>query len=88
LLDRAARWLRPGGTLVYSVCSLETTEGEAQLRSFLDRNGDYRVAAPDPGELPDFVVPAADGTIRTLPGLLADEGGCDGFFIARLVRTA
>jgi 16S rRNA (cytosine967-C5)-methyltransferase len=38
-------------------------------------------------ELPHGIAPAADGTVRTLPGMLADAGGCDGFFVARLRRA-
>jgi 16S rRNA (cytosine967-C5)-methyltransferase len=78
MLERAAQWLKPGGILVYSVCSLEPEEGEevAAAASGL---------VPDPlrpGELPD-AVPLRDGFVRTLPGLWFDEGGCDGFFVAR-----
>src|SRR6185312_15172083 len=35
LLDHASQWLKPGGTLVYSVCSLEPQEGEDVVRAFL-----------------------------------------------------
>jgi 16S rRNA (cytosine967-C5)-methyltransferase len=86
LLDRASGWLRPGGTLVYSVCSLEPAEGEEVVRAFLGRNPAFHVAPPEDGELPAFVTPRDDGCIRLLPGVLAEEGGLDGFFIARLVR--
>jgi 16S rRNA (cytosine967-C5)-methyltransferase len=85
LLDRAANWLTPGGTLVYAVCSLESEEGEEVVASFLDRRTDYRVQPPD--GLPDFVPVDAEGRVRILPGLLEAEGGLDGFFIARLVRA-
>jgi 16S rRNA (cytosine967-C5)-methyltransferase len=84
LLDRAAEWLRPGGTLVYSVCSLEPEEGEDVVRAFLERHADYRSDAPT--DLPAFVNPSPEGWVRILPGLLEAEGGLDGFFMARLVR--
>jgi len=84
LLDRAAEWLKPGGTLVYSVCSLEPEEGERVVADFLKRHPDYLLAAP-PG-LPAFVPDSADGSARILPGVLEAEGGLDGFFMARLVR--
>ena len=78
LLDRAARWLKPGGTLVYAVCSLEREEGEDQAA---------RVALPPlpvtPDELPAGLTPTPEGWLRTHPGLLADQGGLDGFFVAR-----
>ena len=88
LLDRAARWLKPGGTLVYSVCSLEPGEGEEIIGNFLNANPDFAIAPPGPGELPDFVTSGERGWVRILPGLLESEGGLDGFFVARLVRTA
>jgi 16S rRNA (cytosine967-C5)-methyltransferase len=84
LLDRAAQWLRPGGVLVYSVCSLEPEEGEEVVGPFLDRNGNVHIEVPS--DLPDFVPVSAEGWIRTLPGLLESDGGLDGFFMARLVR--
>jgi 16S rRNA (cytosine967-C5)-methyltransferase len=85
LLSRAAQWLKPGGTLVYSVCSLEPEEGEKVVRGFLDRHSDFQVERPE--NLPKFVPVAAEGWVRILPGLLEAEGGLDGFFMARLVRT-
>jgi 16S rRNA (cytosine967-C5)-methyltransferase len=86
LLARARAWLKPGGTLVYSVCSLEPEEGERVIGDFLAANPDLAIDSPKPGELPGFVTPTADGWVRILPGLIEAEGGLDGFFIARLVR--
>ena len=88
LFERVARWLKPGGTLVYSVCSLEPGEGEEIIGNFLEANPDFAIAPPQPGELPDFVTSGERGWVRILPGLLESEGGLDGFFVARLVRTA
>jgi 16S rRNA (cytosine967-C5)-methyltransferase len=85
LLDRAAHWLKPGGALVYSVCSLEPQEGEGVIRAFLDRHAGLKLDVPT--DLPDFVPVAPEGWVRILPGLLEDEGGLDGFFIARLVHA-
>ena len=79
LLARAIGWLAPGGRLVYAVCSLEREEGEAQA----DEVGSL---APDPvsaGELPAGLLPDMRGHVRTDPGMFADQGGLDGFFIAR-----
>ena len=88
LLMKARDWLRLGGVLVYSVCSLEANEGEAVLDSFLAGNPDFRIDPPQIGELPDFIPISPEGWVRILPGLLESEGGLDGFFIARLVRGA
>ena len=78
LLERATGWLAPGGRLVYAVCSLEPEEGEAQVAAVgLTRDPIH------PAELPAGLLPSPDGTLRTDPGMLAEAGGMDGFFIAR-----
>ena len=78
LLARAAGWVKKGGALVYATCSLEREEGEEQAA---------RVAlTPDPvraDELPAGLAPMAEGWLRTDPSMLADQGGLDGFFVAR-----
>ena len=84
LLDRAARWVKPGGTLVYATCSLERAEGEDQVTAFLDRHGGWTIDPARVDELPDTITPDSRGFVRTLPGILADAGGLDGFFVARL----
>lgn len=84
LIRRAAQWLKRGGTLVYSVCSLEPQEGEEVIAGFLEQSDDFTLQ--EPVELPDFARPSKGGLVRILPGLLEAEGGLDGFFIARLVR--
>jgi 16S rRNA (cytosine967-C5)-methyltransferase len=71
MLARVAGWLKPGGRLVYSVCSLERREGEQVLAAFLDRRDDYVIEEEQ----------------RLLPGLYEAEGGADSFFIALLTRV-
>lgn len=88
MLDHAATILKSGGPLVYCTCSLERSEGEDAVRAFLARNPGWRIDPPAPGELPDFAPVAKQGWVRCVPGLLEEQGGLDGFFIARLVRTA
>jgi 16S rRNA (cytosine967-C5)-methyltransferase len=41
-----------------------------------------------PTDPPQFADPTDRGFVRILPGLLEDEGGLDGFYIARLVRRS
>lgn len=86
LIERAATFLNPGGILVYAVCSLEPQEGEGMVASFLHRRPDFELEAPGAGELPDFATSSPEGWVRVLPGMLEDEGGLDGFFLARLRR--
>lgn len=82
LLERALGWVKPGGQLVYAVCSMEREEGEAHVERFaLD-------PAPIPSDcLPKGVAPSPQGWLRSDPGMLASEGGLDGFFIVRIIRT-
>jgi 16S rRNA (cytosine967-C5)-methyltransferase len=86
MLARAADWLRPGGTLVYSVCSLEPEEGEAVAEAFLAAHPDYRLVPVGPEET--LFPPDPEGRLRILPGALAEQGGADGFFIARFARES
>ncbi|MCQ8239260.1 rRNA cytosine-C5-methylase [Acetobacteraceae bacterium KSS12] len=86
LLEAAARMLRPGGRLVYAVCSLQPEEGPERAAGAA-RFG-LRPAPFTPEELaalPEALTP--DGHLRTHPGLWADRGGMDGFFAARFVRN-
>jgi 16S rRNA (cytosine967-C5)-methyltransferase len=87
LLDSAARRVKPGGRLVYCVCSLEPEEGEAQTEAFLARTPGFAIAAAAPGEggAPEASL-RDDGTLRILPH--HREGGLDGFYIARFARSA
>ena len=86
LLARAADWLTPGGRIVYATCSLEQAEGEEQIARFLAARPDFALLPIESGELPQGMAATAQGWLRTLPDMLADQGGADGFFIARLAR--
>jgi 16S rRNA (cytosine967-C5)-methyltransferase len=83
LLATATKWLKPGGTCVYSVCSLEPHEGEKVIDRLLATQPG--VALADAANLPEFV-PSPRRSVRILPGMLEGEGGLDGFFMVRLVR--
>lgn len=77
LLDIAAELVRPGGTLVYAVCSILTREGSAQAKAFLQRHSSWvpQETPIDAGRL--------EGVGRLLtPG----HDATDGFFVARLKR--
>jgi 16S rRNA (cytosine967-C5)-methyltransferase len=87
LLAAAASMLRPGGRLIYAVCSLQPEEGAPRIKTAL-AGGGIRHDPFTPAELP--ALPEAlcqDGFLRTHPGMWPERGGMDGFFAARLVRT-
>jgi 16S rRNA (cytosine967-C5)-methyltransferase len=84
ILNAAAQAVRAGGTLVYSTCTISTTENELQIRSFLDSHDDFvaedlgtwqagqQLAAGRPGAQTLLTLPHRDHTA--------------GFFLARLRR--
>lgn len=87
LLRAAVSWLAPGGTLVYSVCSLEPEEGRGVVEPILaETPGLARVPVrpEEVGGLAEAIT--REGDLRTLPCHLAAEGGMDGFYAARLRR--
>jgi 16S rRNA (cytosine967-C5)-methyltransferase len=87
LLANAIAMVKPGGVLVYAVCSLQPEEGPARIAALL--NGGTPVcrlplAAHHGAGLPVEIT--AEGDLRSLPCHMAEAGGMDGFYIARLVR--
>ena len=91
MLANAAALVGPGGTLVYSTCSLEPEEGETQIATFLAAfPGFTRVPliAAEIGAEPEWVNPGGD--LRTLPFHMQQSppelSGMDGFYAARLRR--
>ncbi len=89
LIAAAARMARPGGLLVYCVCSLAQEEGEGVVGAFLESNPDFERCPIAPVELggeAQFITPLGD--LRTLPCHWPERGGIDGFYAARLRRKA
>lgn len=84
LLDACCQYVRPGGVLVYSTCTILPEENGEQIASFLARHPEF---SPDEeglrALLPDFLRGRMDGCAVQL---LAHRDGLDGFFIARLKR--
>jgi 16S rRNA (cytosine967-C5)-methyltransferase len=78
LFEIAREIVRPGGRLVYVVCSLLDEEGANQVATFLHAHREWRA------ELPNLSVGTSRGTgIRLTPF----HDGTDGFFIARLEKA-
>jgi 16S rRNA (cytosine967-C5)-methyltransferase len=83
LLAQVSRSVKPGGLLVYAVCTLTPEESDEQVERFLAANPDFHPERPPPG----WALPAADadcldeqGRLRIFP----HRTGTDGFFAVRL----
>ena len=89
LLKHSAKFVSVGGTLLYSVCSLQEREAEQRVRKFLKATPDFSLIKLQsiPGmELPDGRLEG--GMVRLLPSDAADGRGMDGFFVAVMERQA
>lgn len=90
LLDTALRLVRPGGTIVYSVCSIEPEEGDGVVDAFLARSSAARSGASPslPGLIAIDPRPYLPEPLRALVGddlrmrTFPHRHGCDGFFAA------
>lgn len=81
ILKNQATYVRPGGTLLYSTCTLVRRENEGVVEAFLRENSDfYLEKLPLPPVFPENET----GMLALIPG----QYDTDGFFIARLRRKA
>ena len=79
ILKNQARYLKKGGVLIYSTCTLVRAENEGVVEAFLNGNDEF---ALEPLPLPDNFPKNESGMLALVPG----EYDTDGFFIARLRR--
>jgi 16S rRNA (cytosine967-C5)-methyltransferase len=86
ILDHAALLVRPGGRLVYSTCTLEKEENEAQIEWFLATHPEYQ-PADFRGFLPANLEPYLAEPDRKWATILPISGGGDGFFMCRMEKT-
>ena len=79
ILQNQARYVKPGGVLLYSTCTLVRKENEGVVEKFLAVQPEF---ALEPLELPGVFPVNTTGMLTLVPG----EYETDGFFIARLRR--
>lgn len=78
LLAQGASWVKPGGCLVYSTCTLHPRENEEVIETFLKNQPNWIIEKPDAQWASSFLNPA--GWLRVLP----HHHQMDGFFMVRL----
>ena len=81
ILEVQARYVRPGGVLIYSTCTVLKRENEEVVASFLEENEDFYT---EPLALPERFGENTTGMLTLIPG----QHDTDGFFICRLRRKA
>ena len=82
LLDTCCRYVRPGGILVYSTCTLLKDENERQIAAFLERHPEFEIDAL-PDSIPEILrAQAGANGLQLLPY----RDGVEGFFVARMKR--
>jgi 16S rRNA (cytosine967-C5)-methyltransferase len=81
LLEEVATWLKPGGILVYSTCTLNRAENEEIVKSFLADRVNWKIQPP-PSHFPALDLLAPEGWLEILP----HQHLMDGFFMVKLKK--
>ena len=81
ILKNQANYVKPGGVLLYSTCTVLQRENEDVVGSFLESRDDFYT---EPLVLPEVFPKNESGMLTLIPG----EYDTDGFFICRLRRKA
>ena len=79
ILENQARYVRPGGTLLYATCTLVARENEQNVERFLQSHPDF---SPEPLDLPDTFPKNTSGMLTLVPG----QYDTDGFYFCRMRR--
>lgn len=85
ILEQAARWLKPGGLLVYSTCTVDPEENSKLIHRFIDANPSFALDTSLINNMPSSLHPhfhKSGAYIQILP----HQFGSDGFFISRIIR--
>ena len=80
IMENAWQYLKPGGTLVYSTCTLNKEENEENLKWFLSKHNDAEIEKIYIGNNNNFIY-NGDGSLTILP-----NDSMDGFFIGKIKK--
>lgn len=84
ILENASCYVKPGGVLIYSTCTIGEAENQENVRWFTE-NFPYKLESLEPYLCEELHgTTASEGYLQLLPGV----HDCDGFFIARLRRAS
>ncbi|NLB41699.1 MAG: 16S rRNA (cytosine(967)-C(5))-methyltransferase RsmB [Clostridiales bacterium] len=84
ILDTCSEYVKPGGVLVYSTCTINLEENQNVVMDFLEKHPEFKLDNPVP-YVPDSLKSAIkDGMIQLIPSLHQ----VDGFFISRMRRLS
>ena len=78
ILANASRYVKKGGVLVYSTCTLFREENEAVYLDFLEKNGNFSPC--------DFTLPGVGRSENGMLTLWPQRTGTDGFFVSKMRR--
>lgn len=81
ILETASLYLKPGGEMIYSTCTLYKAENEKVIERFLSKHENFKLKSMQ-DKLPDGFYEDLEGIMTVLP----DKTDCDGFFAAKLER--
>ncbi len=81
ILSNQANYVKPGGVLMYSTCTVLRRENEDVVKAFLAQRDDFYL---EPLDLPEVFPQNESGMLTLIPG----QYDTDGFFISRLRRKA
>lgn len=83
ILSVVKDYVKPGGTLIYSTCTIHQEENIGNVKWFLKENSEFRLASMEESLCKELKASVEEGCLQLLPGI----HNSDGFFIAKLERV-
>ncbi|MEG2429039.1 MAG: SAM-dependent methyltransferase [Oscillospiraceae bacterium] len=84
ILQNSSKYVKSGGTIIYSTCTLNKHENQEIVMKFLENNSDFSIGTLS--ETVNNIANIDNGFATFFPSENGDNGGSDGFFIAKLIK--